>query len=163
MHKSILEPKICLQSQNKFCLSPCGSSRWKSYKITVVCSKQNILNFEISRNHWPLFVVIYELFSISQKRSILILENYSFIFTMRMNVLNNRTCRILHALNIGIVYIIFLFYFFFCLIKDYKNSVLQALLNQTLEIPCMNSMPHYINLTNASITWLLVSNVFSIK
>ncbi|XP_034271197.1 T-cell surface protein tactile isoform X1 [Pantherophis guttatus] len=39
--------------------------------------------------------------------------------------------------------------------RDYKNSVLQALLNQTLEIPCVNSMPHYINLTNASVTWLL--------
>ncbi|XP_058041727.1 T-cell surface protein tactile [Ahaetulla prasina] len=39
--------------------------------------------------------------------------------------------------------------------RDYKNSVLQALLNETLEIPCVNGMPHYINLTNASVTWLL--------
>ncbi|XP_032075674.1 T-cell surface protein tactile [Thamnophis elegans] len=39
--------------------------------------------------------------------------------------------------------------------KDYKNSVLQALHNQTLEIPCVNSMPRYINLTHSSVTWLL--------
>ncbi|XP_070607829.1 T-cell surface protein tactile [Erythrolamprus reginae] len=39
--------------------------------------------------------------------------------------------------------------------RDYKNSVLQALFNQSLEIPCMNNMPQFINLINASVTWLL--------
>ncbi|XP_025019597.1 T-cell surface protein tactile [Python bivittatus] len=39
--------------------------------------------------------------------------------------------------------------------RDDKNSVLQALLNQTLEIPCLNSTSHHINLANASVTWLL--------
>ncbi|XP_026519771.1 T-cell surface protein tactile [Notechis scutatus] len=39
--------------------------------------------------------------------------------------------------------------------RDYKTSVLQALYNQSLEIPCGNNTPHYINLTNASVTWLL--------
>ncbi|XP_039220952.1 T-cell surface protein tactile isoform X2 [Crotalus tigris] len=42
--------------------------------------------------------------------------------------------------------------------REYKNSVLQALLNQSLEILCMNSMPSYINLTNASVTWSLKEN-----
>ncbi|XP_063160790.1 T-cell surface protein tactile [Candoia aspera] len=36
--------------------------------------------------------------------------------------------------------------------RDYK---LHALLNQTLEIPCLSITPHHINLANASITWLL--------
>lgn len=44
--------------------------------------------------------------------------------------------------------------------QDVKSSVVEALLNQTLEIPCFKDL-RPANLKNASLTWWLVSNIWA--